>query len=665
MFFRAGPTAIVTGSPPLPLPMIVFSPRVRSAPLLVALYLAGCGSGSDGDSSFQIRTTSEAATPSAAVVVDDDWLVYFASEAFTGPTGTDMNGDLDTLDQIAVAVHMRSATETNLGVAARGAAVLGNELFLAVDESEDGNDWNGGAGSEVLLHWNETVGLEFVDELASVDEPLLALGGRLYYASRSVPGVDETNLRTLTAAAPTTPVVVGNLVGGGPLVAHLVDEVQGLIFARLDEDENGSDLNGDSDATDEHVLALLDGTDATARMKSTALAMADDSAPLAADFIATGDWLVAFLVDEAAQDTTNFNDQTLFSQPLLTEACAGTPDTDTLDQVLFFLEFADFESGASQPVNTGLAGHDRVLAFDGFVATISDEADANCNLNAATGDADTNDHVARWVEAVTPIAPAREAAQMHALAVALPGGSFGLSVLADRLIAVIDEDADSSNLDGKVLEHELVAWLDPDAANPVWDVTHQSSTRSHGTGIFDTDGDSEPFAGTSWMAAEAVGGRLGLVFLEEVPGTNPDVGPLNTNLNCAFVQKDTDKTDGLPVWADFESGPTLDFDGMGYAVDKTNAGIQISGNYAFFRVSEADDNRDYNADGQINDVVLFRNPLTTCGPVPMATSSLAVGQAIVTDGARGAAFLSSETQAGEDFNEDGDETDLVVRWFLL
>lgn len=629
------------------------------------MLLAACGSGSDSDSSFQVRTTEQAAAPSAALVVDDDWLVYFASEAFTGPAGTDLNGDADTLDQVAVAVNLRSSVETNLGVAARGAAVLDDELFLAVDEAEDGNDWNGGPGTQVLLHWNATVGLEFVDELLDVDEPLLALSGRLYYASADAPGVDETNLRTLTAAAPTTPVVVGNEIGAGAVGAHLLAERQALLFVRLDETENASDLNGDGDSTDEHVLALLDSTDAAARLKSTELAMADDSAPLAADFVAAGDWLVAFLVDETAQGATNFNDQALFSQPLLTENCLGTPDTDTLDQVLFYVHFADFLAATAQPVNTGLVGHDRVLAFDGFVATISDESEANCNLNAATGDADTSDHVARWVEAVEPIAPARETQQMHALATSIPGGSFGLAVLNDRLIAVIDEDADSSNLDGKVADHELVAWLDPSASNPVWDVTHQSSNRSHGTGVFDEDGDSEPYAGTSWMAADAVGNRLALVFLEEVPGTNPDVGSLNTNLNCSFTAKDGDKTDGLPVWADFESGPTLDFDGMGYAVDKANAGIQLTGNFAFFRVSETDDNRDYNADGQINDVVLFRNPLTTCGPVPMATSSLVVGQAIVTDGTVGAAFLSSESQAGEDFNGDGDETDLVVRYFRL
>src|SRR5262245_12928788 len=140
------------------------------------------------------------------------------------------------------------------------------------------------------------------------------------------------------------------------------------------------------------------------------------------------------------------------------------------------------------------------------------------------------------------------------------------------------------------------------------------------------------------MAAESVNGRLGIVFLEEVPGTNPKVGSLNTNLDCGLVAKDSDKTDGLPVWADFETGPTLDFDGMGYAVDVNNAGIEIVGNVVFFRVSEAADNRDYNADGDKNDVVLFRNPLDACNPVPMATSSLVPGQVITTDRVRGAAF---------------------------
>jgi hypothetical protein len=131
------------------------------------------------------------------------------------------------------------------------------------------------------------------------------------------------------------------------------------------------------------------------------------------------------------------------------------------------------------------------------------------------------------------------------------------------------------------------------------------------------------------------------------------------------VAKDTDKSDGLPVWADFEAGPTLDFDGLGYACNKSNAGIEIAAGQAYFRLSEGDDNRDYNGDGQLNDQVLFRNPLTRCAPLAIATASAIVGPVIITDRVSGAAFLSDEAMAGADFNNDGDTNDVVVRYFLF
>jgi hypothetical protein len=643
--------------------------------LLLAVALPACGSGSDDDSGFALSTTELAAVPAAPIVIAGDLLVYFASEGFNGPAGTDMNGDGDTLDQVAVALNLRSREETNLAVAAQGAAIVEDEIYLSADETQGNTDWNGGGlTDDVLLHWNETtltVALVDTLELGFAEELPLAVDGRLYYAAEvAAPGVDETSLRSVDPVAPTTPVVILNQAGAGAVTASLITQKNGLIFAEIDEAEEGLDQNGDGDATDAHVLALLDGSDPLARLKSVELAMADEDEPVAARIVTAGDWLVAFLVDEASQGGVTLNDQnTGFSQPLLPENCLAVADVDATDRVLHYLEFATFEAGTSQPVNTGLAGHLRVLALDGFVATISDEADANCNLNAATGDTDTNDDVARWVATETPVAPARSAEDLHALATAIGGGSFGLSVLDNRLIAVIDEAADDEDFDtqgGEVAaNHELVAWLDPEASNPTWDFTHQSgASRGIGTGVFDDDGDSEPFAGTSWMAAEQVGDRLGIVFLEEVPGeTNADVDSLNTNLDCALVAKDNDKTDGLPVWMDFESGPILDFDGVGYSVDLANAGIEIADGFAFFRVSEAADNRDYNNDTDKSDVVLFRNPLTTCAPVPMATSSLTASQVITTDRVAGAAFLSSETQAGIDFNDDGDSNDLVVRYF--
>ena len=118
--------------------------------------------------------------------------------------------------------------------------------------------------------------------------------------------------------------------------------------------------------------------------------------------------------------------------------------------------------------------------------------------------------------------------------------------------------------------------------------------------------------GTHWVAATLyvmlpwIQRDLGISFLEEVPGTNTDVGSLNTNLDCTLVMKDSDKTDALPVWADFETGPTLDWDGLGYAVDRTRAGIVLASGNAFFRVSEGDDNQDHNADGDLGDLVAAR-----------------------------------------------------------
>jgi hypothetical protein len=644
---------------------------------LLLLPLAACGSNGD-DSGFEVRTTTQAAEPSAGIVVGGDWLVYFASEGFSGPTGTNFNLDADKLDQVAFAVNLRSREETNLQVAARGAVILGDEIYLTVDEALDGFDWDPTViDADVLLHWSSTAGVVTrVDtlDLAFAGELPRVVDGRIYYSAVTTLAVtDETNLRSIDEAMPTTPVVVLNEAAAGNVRAHLVGEDEGLLFCVIDETDDGMIRNGDGDALDEHVLALLDGTNPSATLRNIGLALASDSDPLAARLLGANDWLVAFLVDEAFQGGTNFNDQALFTQPLLPESCALTPDMDALDQVLFFL---DFKSGALNPVNTGLAGHERVLALDGFVATISSEADANCNLNADTGDTDSSDEVARWVSTDTsvPIAPAREADQLHALATSIAGGSRGLAVLDDRLVAVIDEAADDFDHDGKLADHELVAWLDPAVASAPWHFSHQASTANccspnppnscrFGTGVFDSDCDSEPFAGASWMAPEAVGNRLAMTFLEEVPGTNPNVSSLNNNLDCALEQKDTDKIDALPVWADFQSGPTLDFDGLAYAVDANNAGIEIAHDFAFFRVSEAADNHDYNGDGQLNDVVLFRNPLLSCDPVPMATSSVVPSQVITTDRDRGAAFLSSESQAGVDFNADGDMTDLVVRYF--
>lgn len=654
------------------------APSVRAL-LAASALLAACSSSDDDDDSFVLRTTSQAAEPSAMPVVVGNWMVYFAREAFSGPAGTDLNGDGQINDQVAFAVNLAGPTETNLAVAAQAALILGNEIYLVVLESEDGVDWNGmgGAVDTVLLHWSAaTAMVAFVDtlDLAPGELPV-AVGSRLFYASATAPAVgDETNLRSIAQASPTTPVPIENTLGGGLLTAHLLGARAGLVFAFLDENDDGTERNDDGDATDTHVLALLDGTVDGARVVNVGLALAGAGEPLAARSLGTSDWLAAFLVDEAAQGVS-LNDQNLldgmgnpvFTQPILPGlGCAN--DVDTTDRVLHYLDFSDLVAATAGAVNTGIVGQDRVLVGNGFVATLSDEADSNCNLNDDADAGTGADVILRWVETVLPNAPVVDTALLHAIATGTFGGSMGFALLDNRLVAVVDEAADDADLDAQAGEasadHDLIGWIEPTATTPTWRFSHQSATQSIGTGVFDTTGKSEPFAGTTWMAPEQVGDRLPLVFLEEVPGmTNPNLGSLNTNLDCALVVKDNDEIDGLPVWADFEGGPTLDFDGMGYAVHKTNAGIEIAAGFAWFRVSEADDNRDYNGDGQANDVVLFRNPLTSCNPAPFGTASLISGPVLITDRVAGAAFFADEAMASVDFNADGDTGDVVVRYF--
>lgn len=629
------------------------------------LIHAGCGSSSDSDSPT-VRTTEHAAVSQAPLDLGGLLLVYFAAEHLTGPVGTDLNGDGGVADDVAVVVNLSSTTTTVLR-AALAAEIVGDQVYLVVDESLDGTDWNVDADQTdiVLLHWSEAAGVvTFVDVLdLEPGEPMVVAGGRLYYSAAPPPltlDLDESSIRFVDPAAPTTPVAVLNTIGDQQLEAHILGEDDDLVFLFVDE-TGGADRNDDGDSTDEHVLHLLDGRTAGTRILNVELALQDAAAPIDAFPSTTSGWIVAFLVDEAEQGGTNLNDPLDFNQPLLPAHCV-VPDADAADEVLHFLDFTLF-SGGGAAVSTGIAGRDRVLALAAHVATLTEESDvAPCALN---DDGDTTDTIVRWVATTTPVAPVVDEDLLIAVEETLPGGAQGLAQLDGRLVIAADEAEDDDDFDGRPLVDKiLVGWLDPAAGGP-WDFSHQHPTEpSFGTGVFDEDGDSEPFAGTSWMAKDPVGSRLALTFLEEVPGLNPDVDSLNSNVDCALMLKDTDKTDALPVWVDFEVGPTLDFDGVGFAVDPDNAGIVLAAGLAFFRVSEEDDNTDYNADSDEVDFVLMFNPLTTCGPFPMATSS-PVDQPVIDDGDLGAAFLSSETQAGEDFNQDGDTTDLVVRYFLF
>ena len=250
---------------------------------------------------------------------------------------------------------------------------------------------------------------------------------------------------------------------------------EGLLFLSLDENVEGLELNSDGLVDDGFVLALLDTTDPSAMVLNVGRAVADAATPLRARF-AGGDWNVAFLVSEAAQDDfpSGLNDAALFGASWVPLACPGYADTDTSDDVLHFLSFNAWSAnpGASPPVNTGLAGAGRVLSVPGWVATLSPESDdGNCSTN---GDADTSDVVLRWFSTAAPQLPVTNNTRLLAVA-STPGGTQGATDLDGTWIAVVDEAADDRDhdQDGKK-DRTLVAWLDPQNSAP-W-------TFDHGTG---------------------------------------------------------------------------------------------------------------------------------------------------------------------------------------
>ena len=263
---------------------------------------------------------------------------------------------------------------------------------------------------------------------------------------------------------------------------------------------------------------------------------------------------------------------------------------------------------------------------------------------------------------VAAIEPPRETRQMVAVDPTVPGGSFGVGGLNNNyIVALVDEAADGRDYDGRPGDSVLVSWIEPrDPDDDDWHFSHQAENRTHGTAIFGDDGSSEPYATALWMADEELEGRLGIAFDESVPGANASVGSRNNNVDCREILKDTDVVDALPVWMDFEAGPTLDFDGVGFATLRDNTGLVVSQAFAYFRVSELEDNRDWNEDGDLDDLVLARNPIISCDPEIIDVTVPFVGPSIfAVDFAQSACFFST----GIDFDGDGNANELVVRHF--
>jgi len=617
--------------------------------LTTAIAIASCsGSGGEGSTAFQPSTSRYAVASGTPLVIEDEWIAFLADEASRG--GPDLNGDGAVVDQVAIVVNNETKVETNLGVAALDLAWVGPELFLVVDEVFDDRDWGGTASPVelVLLHWSSSLTTPvLVATLDRESDPaMVAVGGTLFYASDEPPaGSEESSLFAVDVETPGIGRPVFTRDDDGGLSPRLIGADEGLVFLALDEATEGRSLNGDVD-TEDTVLALLDGIGTAyasgydRTLRSTGLAISGIGSPYRAGYT-SGDWLVGFLVDEHGEGTNlNLFDGNVLPASWKVAGCAD--DSDTADHVLHVIHFHDWDvnPAAAPPVNTGIVGADRVLIAGDSVATISLESDEqSCPLN---GDGDDEDRVLRWFRD-DGNGPVNDTSLLLALDTGLPGGAMAVAELDGAFVIQCDEAADDRDHDSDGdTDRELVAWLDPQDANPVW-------TFDHGTN------GGTAWVTATWMSELPLHTRLGVAFAE--------------SSNNADLNEDGDVLDSVPTFADLTgTPPRLGFPGFERAVVPDNAGISLANGWGFYRVDEAADGRDLNGNGNQDDILLVRSNLTSGLSYLMGALNSLPRPAVESEpdgtGLSGA-YLFDERIIGSNLNGDSDAQDLVVRYFTF
>ncbi len=628
--------------------------------------LTACGGGGDDKIDyFALRTPPHSVAPASKILTSGKWLVYLASEANHTPSGTDMNGDGDLIDDVAVRIDTFTNKRTELNTAVEDMALLNGTLLLVVSESKDGKDWNtdGDSGDRVLLYLRPAdTTPKFLRNLDTTSATvLMALEGQAFFTAPAAPIVaGDTNLFATTVlsqgAVPTTPTRVTTTVAadGDGASVRILAESEEVLFLAMDENLDG-DLNGDADGTDTSILAVLDGSSVGASIEGTGLALGPIPS-LKAGKVGS-DRVVAFLVNEAAQGA-NLNSMTLFAGTWRLPSCPNLSDgdTDTDDDVLHWLLMADFEAGGAIQ-NTGLvgtAGEPLHVHPDGFVACASLEADeglgAGCDMN---GDGDEDDRIFRWIPAVDPLNPPLpevDPTRLMALVTSVPGAvgdsTGGVLVAGNLWVVLVDEAADGRDHDGDPgTDNHLVGAKNPGLVGQAWNFIHS--------------GAAVP-VGVTWMATDIQTPNRNLMAIQE--------SVLGLDQNA-----DGDMTDSIPTFPKVQSGSSLTFPGIGLAVSDTNAGIVTAAGVGFFRISEADEGAtDFNNDGDTNDYILSRVGVTVQEPlVHMATLNNLDMPAVIFDSVKAPKFgvilfqESMQGPSGKDVNKDGDANDFVPRYFRI
>ncbi len=631
-------------------------PASGASLVALALVFSACAETDEDNTPFLAKTMGQSIAPSAPLAINDRYLAYPASELGTGVGGTDFNNDGDTNDDVLVVLNLSNDEVTQLGVSynqqAENIGWLGDNLFFVTDEADEMRDWNndGDFNDRVLLRWFP--GTDVTHFADMIQRPIFFTDSALIFDSGIAPAaVGDTNLRRISLDAGGLPVApelvrtsyVDVAANGLELVTEGVSN--GLFWMEASEVAEGVDLNGDADVTDTNVLVVLGdqaGREAQLVGLSTGMFASANSVLAIPDGT---DTIVCVTVSETSQNA-NLNDPALFNSLWHPTQCSGAADVDSIDEVLHWFRLDDFtvDPVLNAPINTGLAVSSKIYHLGTkFIGAICFESsEGTCDLN---GDGDNFDGMLRWIELTPTAIPMGLVNKLVALDTTIAGGTEGVIALDNALwVAFVDEAADGRDYDGNVVNRRFLGVLDPELPGTTWNFDQGSNT----------------FITPSWMQQDpSTDSRFLAAITEASTGVDRNL--------------DGDFNDSVPTFPREGGAPReLDFPGVNVAVEINNAGMYTVGNYGFYRISEADQEFDYNLDGDFNDEILQRVDLTG--------GSQATSMGIVTNGMgpvvvsgrgnlpRGIVWLAPENQqgpSGTDLNMDGDTSDTVVRFSRL
>ena len=204
------------------------SSLLLSAAVFAGAAVTGCslGGGSGSSFTFAVHRSKVSVAGSTPIAISARFFAFLADEATSGAGGTDMNGDGDKIDSIAVLVNGNTGVETKLNVAATALAWIEDELYLVVDEALDGRNWEPvDTGNKiVLLHvggQTPTQTPDFIDVLDStVATKVISYRSFLFFSrARQATNPLESNLAVISGGAPLTATDVPTLRIEGMMIA--------------------------------------------------------------------------------------------------------------------------------------------------------------------------------------------------------------------------------------------------------------------------------------------------------------------------------------------------------------------------------------------------------------------------------------------------------------